>query len=150
DTGVREPQTVLAGMLRLPSLKYPDTAQRFAVIERIESALKTTPGIELESVSGGLPVMSSGPPRPFEIQGRTTDPDEPLIATTMTAGPEYFQVLGLLPLSGRAFNASDNATAAPVAIVNQRLADQLWPGESPIGRHLRFIDPGGVGEWRTI
>src|SRR5262249_2640845 len=116
----------------------------------IETALRTIPGIESESISGGLPVTWTERQRQYEIEGRPPNPDEPLATTTTTVGPEYFRALGALPLSGRAFTEADRDTGAPVAVVNQRLADELWPGQSPVGQHVRFLDRGNAGAWRTI
>jgi putative ABC transport system permease protein len=54
-----------------------------------------------------------------------------LIAVT----PEYFATLGLPMASGRGFTPAD-ATGVPVMVVNQPLADKLFPGEDPIGKCL--------------
>ena len=56
--------------------------------------------------------------------------------------PEYFRVLSLPLVSGRPFRAGDREGAAPVSIINEGLAKQIWPGENPIGKRLRFgVDP---------
>lgn len=56
--------------------------------------------------------------------------------------PEYFRVLSLPLVSGRPFRAGDREGAAPVSIINESLAKQIWPGENPIGKRLRFgVDP---------
>jgi predicted permease len=50
--------------------------------------------------------------------------------------PHYFRTLNITLLQGRDFSEVDRAGALPVAIVNEVLAEKLWPGESPIGKHL--------------
>jgi putative ABC transport system permease protein len=50
--------------------------------------------------------------------------------------PEYFAAARVRLVDGRLFEARDDAAGTPVAIVNETLARQLWPGESPIGRRL--------------
>ncbi|HEY7189013.1 MAG TPA: ABC transporter permease [Vicinamibacterales bacterium] len=47
-----------------------------------------------------------------------------------------FQTLGIALLAGRDFAASDDARAESVAVVNETLAQALWPDETPIGKHL--------------
>lgn len=150
ESGVHEPQNVLVGLLRLPSQKYPDTHRRLAYLDRVESALKGLPGVEAESVSNGIPVKISGSWRAFEIEGRSAHLDEHPSVMLLTAGAEYFRLLSAQPVSGRAFNSGDHAAAAPVAIVNQSFAAAFSPGESPLGKHLRFVERGGAAEWRTI
>jgi predicted permease len=50
--------------------------------------------------------------------------------------PHYFRTLGILIVEGREFSDADRLGTTPVAIVSQKLAERLWPGESPIGKHL--------------
>jgi putative ABC transport system permease protein len=150
DSGVREPRQVLVGMLRMPSLKYPDTTRRLAYLDRVRSELESLPGVEAETVSSGIPVKFTGRRRTFEIDTQLANPDEDLAALSVTAGTEYFRVLGPPPVSGRAFKRDDHAASAAVAIVNQSFATRFWPGESPLGKRLRFTDGGAAGEWRTV
>jgi predicted permease len=50
--------------------------------------------------------------------------------------PGYFETLGLDVERGRAFDGTDGATAAPVALVSRTMAESLWPGGDPLGRCL--------------
>ncbi len=50
--------------------------------------------------------------------------------------PAYFRTLGIPILEGREFTADDRVGAPPVAILNEKLALQLWPGENAIGKLL--------------
>jgi predicted permease len=50
--------------------------------------------------------------------------------------PRYFRTLGIPLVEGREFNDTDRAGTIPVAILNERLANHLWPGESAIGKLL--------------
>jgi predicted permease len=50
--------------------------------------------------------------------------------------PGYFAAMGIPLLAGRDFADSDTAKSAGVAIVNETLAQQFWPGQSPIGKRL--------------
>jgi hypothetical protein len=59
----------------------------------------------------------------------------------------YFKVMGIPVLAGRAFTEEESRTGAPVAVVSQATARAFWPGESPIGKTLRGVDPR---EWDTL
>jgi len=59
-------------------------------------------------------------------------------------GPEYLQTMSIPLLRGRNFNARDEITAVPVAIINESMAHQLWPGEDPLGHHFHFKKPDGT------
>ncbi len=50
----------------------------------------------------------------------------------------YFETIGTPLLSGRDFTLADREGAVPVAIVNEKMAENFWPGESPLGKRFRF------------
>lgn len=59
--------------------------------------------------------------------------------------PNYFSVLGVPMLMGRAFNDNDRAAGTPVVIVSEALARRDWPTESPMGKRVMF-----QSQWRTV
>jgi predicted permease len=80
---------------------------------------------------------------------------------TFDVGAGYFGTMGTTLLRGREFAASDREGAALVAIINQMMADQFWPGEDAVGHRLFEGKPGegdayeivGVvetGKYRTL
>jgi predicted permease len=62
------------------------------------------------------------------------DPQKPVMAMSNYVGPDYFQALGLRPISGREFSAEDRTRSVSVAVINQNLAEELWPGQTAVGR----------------
>jgi predicted permease len=67
-------------------------------------------------------------------------PREARQGARMAAGrivsPEYFQTLGLHLLRGRLLTDSDQSGASRAAVINQKMADDLWPGQDPLGKHI--------------
>jgi putative ABC transport system permease protein len=61
--------------------------------------------------------------------------------------PGFFHAMGIRLVNGRDFRESDTRTSVPVAMINETLARQQFPGADPIGRRVRFDDSG---EWMTI
>src|SRR6185437_16626465 len=55
-----------------------------------------------------------------------------------TASPEYFRAAGIPLRRGREFTPSDREGSARVVIVNQTLADKLFPGQDPIGKRIAW------------
>ena len=53
--------------------------------------------------------------------------------------PEYFGVLGIPLIAGRTFRSDEAATGAPVAVVSETLARQLWPAQAAVGQTLRLL-----------
>jgi putative ABC transport system permease protein len=151
ETGVRDPDRMLVGSMRLPSDTYPTPAARLRYFEQVEQQLRTVPGTEAEAVATTLPVKSQGLRTvEIEIEGRPQPGDVQESVESLRAGPDYFRVVGAAATSGRDFTDNDGATGAPVAIVNQSFVARYWPGEEPLGRRLRERTRNVAGEWRTV
>jgi putative ABC transport system permease protein len=151
ETGVRDPDRILVGSMRLPSDKYPTPAARLGYFEQVEQQLRTVPGTEAEAVATTLPVKSQGLRTvEIEIEGRPELDDAHESVESLRAGPDYFRVVGAPAMFGRDFTDNDRATGAPVAIVNQSFAAKYWPGDQPLGRRLRERTRNVAGEWRTV
>ena len=85
--------------------------------------------------------------RPYRVEGRAAPPDNELPVTSLTvASADYFEALRIPLLQGRPFSAADHADAPPIAIINDLMAERLWPGEDPIGQRITANWPEG---WRT-
>jgi predicted permease len=79
------------------------------------------------------------------VDGYETARDEVPEVDYNEVGPGYFATLGIPILSGREFTRADNETARPVAIVNQAMAAQYWPGRDPVGSRLQVR-----GRWLAV
>jgi putative ABC transport system permease protein len=64
--------------------------------------------------------------------------------------PHYFRTMDIPLLAGRAFTDADTRDAPRVAIIDERLASEYWPNESPLGKRIRFGPPDGATPWHTI
>ena len=69
--------------------------------------------------------------------------EEPPAVPAAAVSPEFFRLMQIPMLSGRAFSAQDVAESPGVAIVNETLGQQLWPGENPIGKRLSVVGEDG-------
>ena len=148
-TGVRDAEHVLVGLVRLPSDTYSTPAAQLQYFDRLDTQLRPIPGVEGVSVARTIPVRGIDL-RPFEIEGRPSAPDVGESVQFLTAGSDYFRVMGAAAISGREFNNGDQLMASPVAIVNESFAAKFWPGEDAIGRRLRATNGSRPGEWRTV
>src|SRR2546429_7931883 len=66
-----------------------------------------------------------------------------MILRSSDISPAYFTTFRIPIRRGRGFTAQDRAGAPPVAVINRATADQLWPGQDPIGRQLTIGGPRG-------
>jgi putative ABC transport system permease protein len=58
------------------------------------------------------------------------------LATGRTVSSDYFSVLGLQLLRGRLLTPSDASGASRAAVINQSMAERLWPHQDPVGKHI--------------
>jgi putative ABC transport system permease protein len=131
-----DPKNVMASDVDLPSEKYPNEKQvEFA--RELMLKLSALPGIE--SAAGITPLpMSGGEFRTLvEIEGRPVAKSEQPPSSIRIIAADYFRTMRIPLLQGRQFTQQDSADANPVVIVNESLARQFFPGENPIGKHIR-------------
>src|SRR5262245_17255685 len=103
-------------------------------------------GVQSADVSTTTPFSyASGASAAIAVDGYVPPPDQQPTVDYNTVGPEYFSTLGIPIVSGRAFTPTDDEDTAPVAIVDQTMATQFWPGADPVGRRVRVGN-----QWRLV
>jgi predicted permease len=102
-----------------------------ALLERIRERLRSAPGVRSVSYARSVPSMPDRIWRQDPVRSR--DADASVRAWVNVVGPDYLRVLGVSPLAGREFTADDRSATRAVAIINQDLADALWPGQAAVG-----------------
>lgn len=75
------------------------------------------------------------------VQGRQPKSREQSWVQIVMASSGYFDTLRIPLLEGRDFTSWDTARAPGVAIIDEAMAMEYWPGENPIGKHLEDVGP---------
>lgn len=129
---------VLTMRVSLSSAKYPEGEPRVQVLTQTLESLKTLPGIRSSGAVLSLPLGGDtfNVWRSYIREGRPASPEESDNAAYLVTTPDYFQTLQIPLLAGRAFNDQDNEQTTKVVIVNDTMARQLWPGQSPLGKRI--------------
>jgi predicted permease len=143
-----EPLGVLRARTILPDATHPTPEARLQFTERLIEAARQIPGVELAATASGLPTVPSNSQRRLTIDGKPTDPANPININYRAISPDYLATLRIPVMQGRAFTAADREGAQPVAIVSAAAAQRFWPDESPIGRRLRL--GGDDRPWLTV
>lgn len=123
--------------LRLANL---DSASGNALVSRLLARARALPGVEGVTTSAMLPVGGGGLGLGgFHVPGR--NPPErgrdSWEADWNVVSPGYFSVLRTPLVAGRDFTDADRAGAADVAIINETLAERVWPEGGAVGRTFR-------------
>ena len=137
DIGIRT-DYLMTMRMALNNTKYPKPEMRQEFFDRLAPRLAAVAGVESVALATNVPPQGGGR-RLLEIEGQrhTAGANWPEVAT-ITAGPNYFETLGAAIRVGRGFNDSDGKSGLENVVINQRLAAQMFPGEDPIGRRIRF------------
>ena len=146
DLGFR-PDGVLNVHMDAGPLGYTESQGR-ALFDDIERRVRGIPGVEDVSFAFTIPMGYVSVLHTLHVEGGTTTVDQRPTAGVNVVSPQYFATMGIPIVGGRSFTAGDTGQSPPVAIVNQRLADLLWPGRDPIGR--RFSAVGSQGRWMEV
>lgn len=149
DPGFRTADVVTTSVAMSPRA-YPGREHRLDLYGRLGERLAAAPEVSSVALASDLPLVPrfSGSP--------TVDGWEPAPGMTapvvgyQSVSPEYFEVMGLGLLEGRGFEATDNAQAARVVIVDDELARRYWGEGEALNRRLTL--PGLIpeGEWLRV
>jgi len=146
-----ETENVVTGKISLADYRYPDAASQLAFFERLQAGLKRAPGFSSLALSDSLPPAGSmrstiyarievaGQPQPAEGTGGMVGWRE--------VTPNYFSALRIPILRGRGFREEDRSPNENPIILNEALAQSLFPNGEPLGKSMRF---GMTGPWRTV
>jgi predicted permease len=137
---------------RSDSATIGDARQRFA---QMRDEIAALPGIV--AVGLGSTPLRTQLQFDLDVEARPLPPGAPVHrADWRSASPEYLRAAGLSLVKGRFFEPGDQAGAQKVTVINQTLADQLFPGEDPVGRRVAVAGlPVRLGylakdDWRMI
>ena len=106
----------------------------------VVNSLAAQPGVAAAAAVAPLPFdPTDGGSCSFSIVGRPQAPKDPGPHSQLTlATPDYLKVMQIPLLAGRWLEPGDVAGSEPVAVIDQRLAKEYWPGQNPIGQHISF------------
>jgi putative ABC transport system permease protein len=142
---------VLTASVALPRSKYKEDEQRVVFFKRLVEQVSHLPGVEAASATATVPLSGDGWGRSLTVEGFPVLPvgQAPMIQHTVVT-PGYFRTMSIPLLAGRDFNNADAKDSPDVTIIDERLAREYWPNESPIGKRIRFGPPEDNEPWHTI
>ena len=137
------PKNVLTMQVFLSPVQFPEGDPKGAVVlHQMLERVRAVPGVRSAGLVISLP-LTGGPSTGFVISGRPAPRlgDEPS-ADILVIDPGYLQTMEIPLLAGREFTERDNQNSARVMIINETMARQFWPHESPIGKRVTMKDWG--------
>jgi putative ABC transport system permease protein len=137
DLGFR-PDHVVTLRIPLSDVRYNEKAKA-EFYRTLLTRLNAAPGIKAVTISRGIPFFGWAGQGFAISENPNPAPNDRPDANYLTVAPQYFDVLRIPLADGRAFAERDSDASLPVAIVNQALAQELWPGQNALGKKLRIL-----------
>jgi putative ABC transport system permease protein len=142
-----EPRGVLSAVVSVAGQEQLVGERRDAFYRQVLSEVQSLPGVQSASMVNHLPVGGDVWSGGVWAEGKPLPrPGEHMTAVYRVCRPGYFDTMRIRLAEGRDFTERDDEHATPVAIVNQRLAGLLWPGESAVGKRLAVE----ANRWRVV
>jgi putative ABC transport system permease protein len=139
---ILKPEKVLTLRTELPRAKARDPQQRNQFLQQVLERVEHLPGVESAGYTTSIPLSWKGGTNGFYPEGlKAPIPGMAYDANHRQVSANYLQTMNIPLRQGRYFDARDNAQAIPVAIVNETMGRQYWPGENALGRRFKLGDP---------
>jgi putative ABC transport system permease protein len=121
------------------------TEVRVARYRALIDAVSAVPGVAEVAVSSNVPMVQRSPAfaSSFSVTPHPLLPAREMHAIMTHVSPNYFDIMGLPILRGRAFNSGDSLHGAAVVIVSEQTARLAWPGQDPIGKTMTAASRAG-------
>jgi putative ABC transport system permease protein len=146
------PHNVLTMNLTLPDTRYSTKHEAAQFYRRAMANVKATPGVNVAGFISHLPLGGRGSSGCIDIQEHPSDPSKKCPeADRRPVTADYFRAMGIPLVAGRYFDAEDDSSETPrVAIVDDMLAAQFWPGQDPIGKRIKNGDHSSDRPWLEV
>jgi len=127
-----------------PSVNAYNESQTQQFYRQLEIKIRALPGVRYASQASYVPMGDIPSKQSVYIEGRPVPRGEhPPRILSNSIGTDYFPVMRIPLVSGRAFTEFDDASAPRVAIINQTMAHHYWPKEDPIGERFQVESASG-------
>ena len=145
-----QPKNVLTLELTMTGRKYEKPQATLAAYHELWNRLEHLPGVKAAGAVTALPLSQMFAWGPITVEGRTPLPGEKFInADQRVVGGHYFEAMEIPLLSGRLFNEQDTVTSPKVVLIDEYMAQQLWPGADPVGKRIR-VEADKATPWATV
>jgi putative ABC transport system permease protein len=132
-----KPENILVADVLLPKARY-DTDEKVARFnDQLVERIRALPGVEAAALGSNIPFDNNEFDSSFHLTGTPPyPPGERPEAEVNVVTPDYFRVMGMPLLRGRAFTADDRANQRPSVIIDETLAQKYFHGKDPIGQQI--------------
>ena len=145
------PSGVLTFDLTMTGRRYNDKQSVLNTYRQLWEGLERSPGAIAAGGVTSLPLSEAFAWTPITVEGRVPLPGEKFLnADERLVAGHYFEAMEIPLRRGRLFNDQDDMTKPTAVIVDEYMADQLWPGQDPIGKRIHIVELPSKDPWQTV
>jgi predicted permease len=145
------PQGVLTFDLTMTGQRYDDKKAVLNTYRQLWDRLEHSPGAIAAGGVTSMPLSEAFAWTPITVEGRMPLPGEKFLnADERLVGGHYFEAMEIPLRRGRFFSEQDDMTKPIAVIVDEYMADQLWPGQDPIGKRIHIVQLESKDPWQTV
>ena len=145
-----EAERVVTMKTVLPAYRYEAHASREAFFDQVLERVRSLPGVVSAGYTNALPLDYRGDATSITAEGRPPDPGAPNEINTRLVTADYLKALGVPIRQGRHLAEADGPDSEPVAVVNETMAAESWPGEEALGKRFKVGDAEEETPWITV
>jgi len=132
-----EADRLVTFQLALPPVRYPSPPDQARFFENLSARMQARPEVEAFSASFPLPMSGRFWTNEYAFDARTEQQWGTVESDNHVVLPGYFRALGARLLKGRDLSWEDVKAGRKVVVIDDHLAEKAFPGQDPIGRHLK-------------
>jgi Acidobacterial duplicated orphan permease len=144
-----EPRGLISAKMDLPFRVYSTREKVTAFTNTLLEKVRALPGVENVGIGSNSPLMGGWQTGFYREGVATPTPSDMPSADLEVVAGDYFPAFKVPLLRGRTFNSGDTANSPRVIVVDQTLAEQIFPGDDPIGKRL-MVDVGNDEEGYAV
>jgi putative ABC transport system permease protein len=131
------PENILVADVLLPKARYETDEKVAHFNDQLVERIRTLPGVEAAALGLNIPFDDNEWDSGFHVTGTPPyPPGEAPEAEINIVTPDYFRVMRMPLLRGRAFTADDRANQSRSVIIDESLAQKYFPGKDPVGQQI--------------
>ena len=146
DPGFR-PERVLSVNLALP--EFRGNLSRVDFYTRVLEQVESLPGVESAGIIGDI-FVGATPERILTSERNENAMTQRLRFRVDEVSDDFFNAVGTPLRRGRFFSIEDRPDSPRVAIINEAMAQRLWPGRDPVGERFKLGPADSRNPWVTV
>lgn len=116
---------------------------------RLSERLSGIAGVQSVGLTGWLPLRVDAPPTPVNLEAAPVPVANAQRVAMQKVDPGFFDAFDVTPHAGRLLGSDERGDVPSAIVVNQTLADLLWPQGNAVGQRIA-IDPHAWDEWAPV